>query len=448
MYSLFTGGISKILDKLRNKSLITEDDFKKTIREVRIALLEADVALKVVKDYINTVKEKVIGSNIIHGVSSGQMIIKIVQDELTKILGSKISELNLSTDLPAVIMIIGLQGSGKTTTSAKLAQYIRKKSKKNILLASLDVYRPAAQKQLEILGKQIQIDTLKIAEKESPTKITERALKEAKHHDVLILDTAGRLQIDEDLMKELQKIKLLSNPIEVLLVADSVTGQEAANIAKKFNEDLGISGIILTKMDGDARAGAALSMRYITGCPIKFLGYGEKLDSLEEFHPERIASRILNMGDVISLVEKASEIIGEDEVEKMTSKARKGGFDFDDLAKQLKTVGKLGGVANIMKMIPGISNLKLPDIIGDGTVKLHLAIISSMTKFEKKNPHTIKASQKKRIAKGAGVQVSDVNTLMKKFQQAHAMISKVSKIDGLDKMKLDPKEMAKLFSRK
>ena len=448
MYNLVTGGIGKIFDKLKNKALITEQDFKNTMREARIALLEADVSLKVVKAYINTVKNKIIGEKIIEGVSSGQMIIKIAQDELAKILGGKKSDLNISSKAPVVIMMIGLQGSGKTTTSAKLAKYIKDKNNKNILLASLDIYRPAAQKQLEILGGQIKVDTLAIVEGEKPNEITKRALKEAKKYDALILDTAGRLQIDQGLMEELYKVKLIANPSETLLVADAVTGQEAVNIAKTFHEKLSISGIILTRMDGDTRGGAALSMSYITNRPIKFLGYGEKVDSLEEFHPERIAGRILNMGDVVSLVEKASDIIGEHEVEEMASKAKSGNFDFNDLAKQLKTVGKLGGITSIMKMIPGMGNFKLPDVMNDGTVKRHLAIIYSMTKDERAKPNSIDAKRKRRIAMGAGVQVSDVNILMKKFQQAHSVIGKVSKMGNLDNMKLDAKEIMKLFSNK
>ncbi|MBQ4875379.1 MAG: signal recognition particle protein [Rickettsiaceae bacterium H1] len=448
MYNLVVGGIGKIFDKLKNKTVITEEDFKITMREARIALLEADVSLEVVKAYINSVKEKIIGQKIIEGISPGQMIIKIVQDQLTEMLGKEQSELSFSPENPNVIMMIGLQGSGKTTTSAKLAKYVKNKNKKSVLLASLDIYRPAAQKQLEVLGKQIKTDTLPIIEGEKPQEIAKRALTEGKKYDVLILDTAGRLQIDETLMEELNKIKVTTNPIETLLVADAVMGQEAVNIAKSFHEKLSITGIILTRIDGDARGGAAFSMTHITKRPIKFVGYGEKIDNLEEFHPERIAKRILNMGDVVSLVEKASEFIGKNEVEEMTAKAKSGNFDFNDLAKQLKTVSKLGGVASIMKMIPGMGNFKLPDIMGDKSVKRHLAIISSMTKKERSNPKIINAKRKKRIAEGAGVKINDINILINKFRQAHNMISKVSKMDNLDKIKLDGKEIMNLFSKK
>lgn len=448
MYNLVVGGIGKIFDRLKNKTIITEEDFKITIREARIALLEADVSLEVVKAYINGVKEKIIGQKVIDNVSAGQTIIKIAQDELTEILGDEQSHLILGPQTPSVIMVIGLQGSGKTTTSAKIAKYIKTNNDKNVLLASLDVYRPAAQQQLETLGKQIKIDTLQIIKKDGPIEITKRALEKAKKYDVLILDTAGRTQIDKALMKELCTIKSISKPNEILLIADSVTGQEALNIAKQFNISLSITGIILTKMDGDARAGAALSMRYVTNCPIKFLGYGETLDSLEEFHPERIAGRILNMGDIVSLVEKASSVLGENEINAMSEKAKSGNFDFNDLAKQLKTVGKLGGISNIIKMIPGMGNFKLPDIMNEHILKRHLAIISSMTNEERNRPKIINAQRKKRIAKGAGTQVSDVNVLIKKFQQAHSMIGKVSNMKNLDNVKLDAKELMKLFSKK
>ena len=450
MHSILTGGLGKIFDKLKKKALISENDFKTTMREVRIALLEADVSLIVIKAYIKILKEKIIGEKVIDGVSPGQTIIKIVQDELTNLLGEKQSDLNLSAQPPVVMMMIGLQGSGKTTTSAKIAKYLKGKKNKKVMMASLDIYRPAAQKQLSILGQQIKVDTLEIVEGEKPIDITKRAVKEAslKGHEVLILDTAGRLQIDEKLMDELEQVKAISKPTEILLVVDAVTGQESVNIAKQFNERLSLTGIILTKMDGDARGGAALSMRYITNCPIKFLGSGEKVDNLEEFHPERIAGRILDMGDVVSLVERASEVIGEDEVEELTEKAKRGEFDFNDLAKQLKTVGKLGGIANIMKMIPGISNLKLPDVMDDKVVNKHLAIISSMTHKERSKPKIIGNKHKKRIANGAGVNISDVNVLMKKFQQAHSMIGRVSNMGGLDKMKLNPKDLSNLFSKK
>ncbi len=446
MYNLVSDKIGKIFERLKGKTLITEEDFNNEMREIRLALFEADVSLQVVKAYIESIKNEVIGQKIISGVSPGNMIVKIAQDELVKILGTKFSGLNFTSDTPNVFMMVGLQGSGKTTSTAKLAKYLQ--GKKKVLMASLDVYRPAAQKQLEILGAQVNIDTLPIIEGEKPKEITKRALKEGKKYEVLILDTAGRLQIDTTLMSELCEIKAMANPSEILLVADSVTGQEAVNIANEFNKQLSITGIVLTRMDGDARAGAALSMRFITKRPIKFLGYGEKPDQFEEFYPERIASRILNMGDIVSLVEKASEIIGENEVEKMTSKAKSGKFDFNDLAKQFKTLGKLGGVANIMKMIPGMSNFKLPDVMGSDAVKRHLAIINSMTEEERTNPYIINYQRKQRISKGAGVKTNDINVLMKKFQQAQSMIGKVSKMKNLDNMKLDGNEMMKLFSKK
>lgn len=449
MRNLLTGGIGKIFDKIRGSAFISEQDFKDTIREVRFALLEADVSLEVVKAYINSIKEKVIGGDVIKGVSPGQMIIKIVQDELTKILGSEKSDLNLKSNSLVVIMMVGLQGSGKTTTTAKIAKRLKSVNNKKVLMASLDVYRPAAQKQLQILGEQIKIDTLEIVVDEQPLDITKRAINDAKkNYDVLILDTAGRLHMDTELMDELKQVKSLSDPSEILLVADSVTGQESVNIAKAFHEKLSITGIILTRMDGDARGGAALSMRYITNCPIKFLGYGEKIDALEEFHPERIAGRILNMGDVVSLVEQASQVISEKEVEEMTEKAQRGEFDFNDLAKQFKTVGKLGGIASIVKMIPGMGNLKLPDVMDDKLIKRNIAIINSMTKKERSSPNIINGKRKKRIATGSGTAASDINSLMKKFQQARGMIGKVSKMGDLDKMNLDAKEIFNLFSKR
>jgi len=435
MFNKLGDNLGKVFDRLKGKGVLSEDDVKLAMREVRIALLEADVSLVVAKDFIKKVTEKATGAEVVKSVSPAQMVIKIVQDELTEMLGSEASELNLKTTPPAVIMMVGLQGSGKTTSTAKISLSLKKKKKKKILMASLDVYRPAAQKQLEMLGTQTQIDTLEIVEGEKPLAITKRALKKGKleAYDIVFLDTAGRLHIDDELMHELVEVKKLANPIETLLVADSLTGQDAVNVAENFHKKIGVSGIVLTRIDGDARGGAALSMKAVTGCPIKYLGIGEKIDEIEIFHPDRIASRILDMGDVVSLVEKAAETVDKNEAEKLAKKMKKGKFDMNDLSKQLDNIKKMGGMGGMMGMIPGISKMKdkiAESGMGDDKMILRQqAMISSMTKQERADPKLLNSSRKRRIAAGSGTTIQDLNRLLKQFKQMQTMMKKVGRMD-------------------
>lgn len=435
MFESLGDNLSKIFSTLKGKGFLSEEDVNKAMREVRIALLEADVALPVVKEFINKVKEKAVGQEVIKSVSPAQMVIKIVQDNLTETLGSETAELNLNVPVPAVIMMVGLQGSGKTTSAAKLALYLQKKRNKKVMLASLDIYRPAAQKQLEILAGQIGAGSLPIIEGEQPEEITNRALKEARlgGYDILILDTAGRLHIDADLMKELQRVKSIASPAETLLVADCLTGQDAVNIAKQFNEQIGVTGITLTRVDGDGRGGAALSMRSVTGCAIKFIGVGEKVSEFEEFHPSRIASRILGMGDIVALVESAAEHIDAEDAKKLQDKMKKGQFSLDDLAKQFKNMRKMGGIGSLMSMIPGVGKIKKQlDEAGGVDERLLVrqeSIIYSMTKQERRYPKVINGSRKRRIAQGAGVEVQEVNRLLKQFRSMEKMMRKFSQMD-------------------
>lgn len=434
MFQNLNDHLSAIFQKLKGKGYLSEDDVSAAMREIRIALLEADVALPVVKVLVEQIKAKAIGQEVIKSVSPANMVVKIVQDHLTQILGQEVSEINLRAVPPVVIMMAGLQGSGKTTSSAKLAAWIKEKKHKKILLVSLDVYRPAAQKQLAVLGEQIAIETLPIEEPNQPLAITKRALAKAKNEgfDVVILDTAGRLHIDQALMDELKEVKQLTNPTEILLVADAMTGQDAVTIAKSFHDQLNLTGIILTRVDGDARGGAALSMHHITGCPIKYVGVGERVSEFEPFHPERIATRILGMGDIVSLVEKAAETINQDDAKKLEQRIKKGQFDLNDLAKQFVTMRKMGGMGSILGMLPGLGKLKgKMDEAGvdENSFKRLEAIISSMTKEERKHPKIINASRKIRIAKGAGVQVPDVNRLLKQYQQMAHLLKKMGKMD-------------------
>lgn len=429
MFSSLSNNLSKIFDKLRGKGFLHEDDVNAAMREIRIALLEADVALPVAKDFISRVKEKAVGKEVLESVSPGQQVVKIVSDELAAVLDSEDSELNLKVTPPAVIMMLGLQGSGKTTSSGKLAHLLKKKKNKKVLLASLDTYRPAAQDQLEVLAKQVDIDSLPIVKGEDPVKITKRALKEAKAglYDVLILDTAGRLHTDESLMEELNQVQKIAAPVEKLLVADSLTGQDAVNIAQEFNNKIGVTGIILTRIDGDSRGGAALSMRSITGKPIKFLGVGEKTSEFEVFDANRIASRILDMGDVVALVEEAKEAIDEKEAEKMAAKFKKGVFDMNDLLSQFRSLKKMGGFGKLMGMIPGMGKLK--EQMQNANVQGNIidkqeAIILSMTNRERTRPFVINASRKKRIASGSGTSVADVNKLLKQHMTMSKMMKK------------------------
>lgn len=432
MFESLSQRLSAVFDKLTGRGALSEADVTEALREVRVALLEADVALPVVKDFVARVKERAIGQEVVKSISPGQMVVKIVHDELIATLGTEGVELNLNAVPPAVILMVGLQGSGKTTTSGKLAVRL-KKDKKKVLLASLDVYRPAAQQQLEILAKQADVGSLPIIMGEMPVAITKRALDMGRKegYDVVILDTAGRLHIDEALMAEVAAVRDVAKPVETLLVTDAMIGQDAVTLAHEFNEKVGVTGIVLTRVDGDARGGAALSMRHVTGRPIKFLGMGEKLDALEVFHPDRIAGRILGMGDVVSLVEKAMEHVDQDEAEKLAKRIEKGKFDLNDMLSQFRQVEKMGDLKGILGMMPGIGKMaaQLKDAkIDNKVVGRQKGIIQSMTLAERKNPDLIKAARKKRIAAGAGVSVQDVNKLLKQYQQMADVMKKVGKM--------------------
>ncbi|QKX02560.1 signal recognition particle protein [Wolbachia endosymbiont of Dirofilaria (Dirofilaria) immitis] len=447
MFKSLTESLNSVFNRLKGKSIISEDDFNLAMREIRIALIEADVSLEVIKKFINDVKDKVVGEKVIKSISPVQMIIKIVQDNLVTILGSKKSELNLTVKLPTVIMMIGLQGVGKTTTSGKLALKL-KRQKKKIMLTSLDIYRPAAQKQLEVLGKQIGIQTLPIVTGEEPITITKRALSVAKsgNYDVLILDTAGRLHINNDMMNELKAIKKMTSPAEIILVADAMIGQSAVDIVKSFNEIIGVTGIVLTRVDGDARGGAALSMKMTTNCPIKFIACGERLSDLDDFYPDRIAKRILGMGDVISLVERAAEIVGQEEIDKLQEKIRKGKFDLNDLVRMLKTLKKMDSISNIIRFIPSSFAKKLSSgVPDDDKVKKYIAIINSMTKKEKLDPDILNGRRRLRIAKGSGTRVSDINLLIKQYDQMNAMVNKFGKVGH---SRLKESDLMDMLSRK
>jgi signal recognition particle subunit SRP54 len=403
------------------------------LREIRVALLEADVALPVVKDFIDSVRDRALGEEVVKSVTPGQMVVKIVNDCLVDALGPESEGIDLAAIPPVPIMLVGLQGSGKTTTAAKLALRLKDRHKKKILLASLDVRRPAAQEQLAVLGAQAGIDTLPIIPLQTPKMIAERALETGRiqAYDVVILDTAGRLAVDEELMAEVAVVADAVKPKETLLVADAMTGQDAVNVAEAFHKRLNLTGIVLTRVDGDARGGAALSMKAVTGRPIKFLGTGEKLDALEEFHPDRVASRILGMGDVVGLVEKAQETIDEAEAEKLVAKIQKGKFDMDDMASQFRQLRKMGGMSGVMGMLPGVAKAKKQIAaanIDDGAFDRQEAIISSMTPGERSRPALIKASRKRRIATGSGTTVQDVNKLMKQFNEMTRMMKRMNKM--------------------
>ncbi len=433
MFESLTDKLSGVFARITSRGVLNDKDIDEAMREIRVALLEADVALPVVKDFVARVKEEARGEKLVRSIQPGQLVVKIVHDELVKLLGAEDGGLNLNVVPPAVILMAGLQGSGKTTSSAKLAKMLGKNRK--VLLASLDVYRPAAQEQLEQLARQIGGHSLPIVNGEKPLAITGRALDVAKKggFDVLILDSAGRLHIDDALMEELQAVKKLASPAETLLVADAMMGQDACNVAREFNEKLGVTGIVLTRIDGSSRAGAALSMRMIAGVPIKYLGTGEKTDEMEEFHADRIAGRILGQGDVVSLVERAIEKVDREEADKMAARMMKGKFDLEDLLSQLRQIQKLGSLGGIMGMIPGLSKFKnqIADAgIGDALIKKQEAIILSMTKAERKNPDIIKASRKKRIAAGSGVEVHDVNKLLKQYEQMASMMKKMGRGGG------------------
>ncbi len=436
MFDTLSSRLGAIFDTLTRRGSLSEADVTSAMREVRRALLEADVALPVVKSFIDKVSARAVGQDVLKSVSPGQQVIKIVHDELVAMLGADGVEIDLNAPAPVVLMLVGLQGSGKTTTTAKIAKRIATRDRKKILMASLDTRRPAAQEQLKVLGEQTDIATLPIIESQQPTDITKRALQAAKlgGYDVLMLDTAGRTHIDEALMAEMADIATIAEPHEIILVADSLTGQDAVNVARSFKERLQLTGIILTRMDGDGRGGAALSMRAETGLPIKLAGVGEKLDAVEAFHPSRVASRILGMGDVVSLVEKAAETIDKEKGEAIARKMRKGEFDLDDLSEQLKQMSRLGGMAGVLGMLPGIGKVKNQMAqagINDNMLTRQIAIICSMTKKEKRNPKIFDASRKRRVAAGAGVEVQEINKLLKMHRQMADMMKSLGKKGGL-----------------
>ena len=429
MFDTLNTKFEKIVQSIRGKAVISETDLEVTLREIRIALLEADVSLVVVKEFINSIKSNILGKEILKSVKPDQMIIKLVQDELVKILGSENKSLNLSSSQLTKILFCGLQGSGKTTSIAKLSYLLKKSSKKKILLASADIYRPAAQEQLKVLAEETGSDFFS-HNLSSASKIVDDSIDYAQKNlfDILILDTAGRQVVDKKLMNELIEIENKFKPDETLLVADALTGQDAANVAKSFSDAINITGSILTRIDGDSRGGAALSIKSITNSPIKFIGLGEKVENFEPFHPERIAQRILGMGDIVSLVEKAAENIDKVEMEDMAKKIAKGKFDLEDFANQLKQMGKMGGVSGLLSMMPGVSKaqkLMAENKISNSMIDKQIAIISSMTKKERADPDIIKASRKIRISKGSGTKVQDVNRLLKQFLQSQKMMKRM-----------------------
>jgi len=438
MFENLSDRLSRVVQNLRGQGRITEDNIKETMREVRMALLEADVALPVVKEFVEEVKEKALGEEVMKSLTPGQALIKIVNDELVKVMGEASEGLDLRAQPPAVILMAGLQGSGKTTSVGKLARFLKEREKKKVMVVSTDVYRPAAIDQLRTLANEVGVEFFPSDPGQKPEKIAKKALEAARkgHFDVLIVDTAGRLHIDEAMMEEIQALHKALNPVETLFVVDAMTGQDAANTARAFNEALPLTGVVLTKVDGDARGGAALSIRKITGKPIKFLGVGEKTTALEAFHPDRIASRILGMGDVVSLVEEISQKVDQEKAAKLAKKIHKGkGFTLSDFKEQMEQMAKMGGVASLMDKLPGMN--QVPDAVkaqaGDKEIRKMIAIINSMTPQEREFPQIIKGSRKRRIARGSGTQVQDVNRLLKQFTQMQKMMKKM-KGGGLAKM--------------
>ena len=438
MFETLSDRLGGVFDKLRGRGALSEADVRAALREVRVALLEADVALPVARDFVDQVTERAVGQEVLRSITPGQQVVKIVNDALVEMLGADSAGLELAVTPPAVIMMVGLQGSGKTTSTAKLAKRLTEKDRKKVLMASLDVARPAAQEQLAVLGRQAGVDTLPIVAGQPPVEIARRALQAAKlqGYDVLLLDTAGRLHVDDALMGEMQAVAQTSRPAETLLVVDSLTGQDAVNVAKGFGDQIALTGVILTRMDGDARGGAALSMRAVTGKPIKFAGTGEGLDALEPFHPSRVAGRILGMGDVVSLVERAAETIKVEDAEKLAAKLAKGKFDLDDLRMQLDQMKRMGGLGALAGMMPGLKGMKgAMDKAADGKALVHLeAMLSSMTAKERAIPAVINAKRKIRIAKGSGRTVQEVNKLLKMHQEMEGMMKKLKKMGGLGKL--------------
>ena len=433
MFESLQERLSQVLSQLTRRGALSEADVTAALREVRVALLEAAVALPVVKDFVEAVRAKAIGQDVLRSVSPGQMVVKIVNDHLIETLGAEASALNIDVTPPAVVMLVGLQGSGKTTSTAKIARRLQEREKKKVLMASLDVRRPAAQEQLAVLGLQAGVRSLDIVPGEPPVAIAKRAVQSGalEGFDVVLLDTAGRLAIDEALMAEVAAVRDATRPHETLLVADAMTGQDAVSVARAFNEKVGLTGIVLTRVDGDARGGAALSMKAVTGCPIKLIGTGEKLEALEAFHPDRIAGRILGMGDVVSLVEKAAESFEAEKAEKLARKIQKGRFDLDDLGDQLRQIQKMGSLSELMGLLPGTPKIQQQlkgANVDDRMIKRQLAMLSSMTPEERRRPELIKASRKQRIAGGSGTQVQDINKLLKQYQEATRMMKRMQKL--------------------
>ena len=438
MFEALSSKLNGVFDRLRRRGALSDADVAEALREVRVALLEADVALPVVRDLVNKVRERAVGQEVIRSVSPAQQVIKIVNDALVEALGGGEGDdgkrgIDLNAPSPVPILMVGLQGSGKTTTSGKIALRLRARDKKKVLLASLDVHRPAAQLQLATLAQQAEVTSLPIIAGQSPMQIAMRAMDVGRRelYDVVILDTAGRLAIDEALMEEVAHVKLATNPHETLLVVDAMTGQDAVLTAAAFQQKVGVTGIVMTRIDGDARGGAALSMRAVTGAPIKLLGAGEKLDALEDFHPDRIASRILGMGDIVSLVEKAAATIDQAEAEKLAARMQKGQFTLEDYASQLKQIGKMGSLQGILGMLPGVGKIKQQlegANLDTSILARQAAIISSMTPRERRTPDLIKASRKKRIAAGSGTSVQEVNRMLKQFDDMSAMMKRMNKM--------------------
>jgi signal recognition particle subunit SRP54 len=438
MFDSLSDRLGGVFERLRGRGALSEADVRTAMREVRIALLEADVALPVARDFVEKVTEQAIGQNVLRSVTPGQQVVKIVHDALVDMLGSDTAELEIGVTPPAVIMLVGLQGSGKTTTTAKLAKLLTKSQGKKVMMASLDVNRPAAQEQLAVLGTQTEVSTLPIVAGQTPVEIARRALSSAKLQgfDVLMLDTAGRLHVDQALMDEMKAVADIAKPAEILLVVDSLTGQDAVNVAANFSEQVPLTGVILTRMDGDARGGAALSMRAVTGKPIKFAGMGEKLDQIEPFHPKRVAGRILGMGDVVSLVERAAESIQQEDAERMANRLAKGQFDMNDLRAQLQQMRRMGGIGALAGMIPGMKKAQAAaDQAGGDKVLLRFdAMITSMTPKERAKPELLNAKRKIRVAKGSGTTVQDVNKLLKMHQEMQTAMKRLKKMGGLKGM--------------
>lgn len=439
MFENLTDRLTKTLRNITGQGRLTEDNIKDTLREVRMALLEADVALPVIKDFINEVKTKALGTEVSTALNPGQEFIKIVFDELKSVMGEENSSLDLNSQPPSVILMAGLQGAGKTTSTAKLALFLKERQKKKVMLVSTDVYRPAAIEQLKTLARDVGVEFFASSTEENPVDIANKALKQAKlsFMDVLIVDTAGRLHVDEDMMNEIKELHAAVNPIETLFVVDAMTGQDAANTAKAFSEALPLTGVILTKIDGDARGGAALSVRRITGKPIKFLGAGEKIEALEPFHPDRMASRILDMGDVLTLVEELQRKVDTKKAEKMAEKFKKGkGFDLEDFREQIGQLRNMGGMMGMLDKLPGINSIpdEIKDKMNDKEIYRKEAIINSMTPKERRKPEIIKGSRKKRIAEGSGVDISEVNKLLKEFDQMQKMMKRLQAKGGMRRL--------------